>query len=90
MALAIFPSHPEMILNAENNTKSQIAALLTSVPTIFKWWSINTVVVLPDAVMMETPNVKVSRAQRQGAARRSRRSCAPRRLVAGCRSRPVC
>lgn len=61
MALAILPSHPEMILNAENNTKSQIAALLTSVPTIFKWWSINTVVVLPDAVMMETPNVEGNR-----------------------------
>ena len=41
MALAILLSHPEMILNAENNTKSQRAALFTSVPTIFKWWSIN-------------------------------------------------
>ena len=36
MALAIFPSHPEMILNAENNMASQTAALLTSFPTIIK------------------------------------------------------
>jgi len=52
MALAILSSHPETILKAENNIKSQIAALLTSVPTIFKWWSINAAVVLLDAVIM--------------------------------------
>ena len=59
MALAILSSQPEMILKAENSIKSQIAALFTSVPTIFKWWSINAAVVLRDAVMIASPNFKL-------------------------------
>jgi hypothetical protein len=37
-----------------------------------------------------SPNVKVSRTQRQGAAGRTIFQHASRRLAAGCRSRPIC
>ena len=58
MALAILLSHPEIILKALYNSKSQLAALTTSVPTVLRWWSIKAV--FSCAVAIFTPNVKLT------------------------------
>lgn len=60
MALAILLSHPQITLKAENNIKSQFAALPTSLPTIIRVWSISALVLLSDVVKMETPNVELN------------------------------
>ncbi len=59
MALAIFPSHPERILNVENRMASQTEALLTSFPTIMRCSSIRALADLRDWLKMETPNLQL-------------------------------